>query len=93
MKTKTTFNLNSEDVTNGFQKAFDWIQSTKVSIASKSGKEYVNIPLIITIVVALLVPFALIIGLVIGLALSLNISFQREVQDNKTQNDNVIDIK
>ncbi|MFD2969772.1 DUF4342 domain-containing protein [Sphingobacterium bambusae] len=81
MKTKTTFNLNSENISNAFQKAFDSIQETKLSIRAKNGKEYMNLPLLIAIVVAIVVPFAAIVAVILGLAFGISFSFQRDIKE------------
>ncbi|GEM_PF-193841 len=81
MKTKTTFNLNSENISNAFQKAFDSIQETKLSINAKSGKEYMNLPLLIAIVIAIVVPFAAVVAVILGLAFGVSFSFQKNVKE------------
>ncbi|GHE23104.1 DUF4342 domain-containing protein [Sphingobacterium griseoflavum] len=81
MKTKTTFNLNSENISNAFQKAFDSIQETKLSIQTKSGKERMSLPLLIAIVIAVVVPFAAVVAVILALAFGISFSFQKNVKE------------
>lgn len=85
MKTKQTYEVNSETVTSVFDKIFTWIQNTKVSISSKNGKNYVRLPFIFALVIAIIFPFIIIIGLIAGLAFGLNISFEREVKSKENK--------
>lgn len=85
MKTKQTYKVNSETVTSVFDKAFKWIQNTKVSISSKSGKDYMRLPFIIAFVIAIIFPFLIIMGLIAGLAFGLNISFEREIKSKENK--------
>lgn len=90
METKKAFTLNSDNISNTFQKTIDWIQETKVSITSKTGKVYIKLPFIIAFVIALLVPFALIVGIIFALAFSINITFERhENKENRIQQDEI----
>lgn len=77
METKKTFTLDSDNISNAFQKTIDWIQETQLSITSKKGKAYIKLPFIIALVIAILVPFALIIGIIFALAFGINITFER----------------
>lgn len=90
METKKAFTLNSDNISNTFQKTIDWIQETKVSIASKTGKVYIKLPFIIAFVIALLVPFALIVGIIFALIFSINITFERhDNKENRIQQDEI----
>lgn len=80
MKTKTTFNLNSENITNAFRNAFKSMEETKLSVRAKTGKEFINLPLLIAIVIAIIVPFAAIVAVILGLAFGVNFSFERSVK-------------
>ncbi|KGE13556.1 DUF4342 domain-containing protein [Sphingobacterium deserti] len=81
MKTNNTFNLNSENISNAFQTAFDSIQQTKLSIRAKTGKEYMTLPLLIAVIIAIIVPFAAVVAVIIGLAFGVNFAFQRNSKD------------
>lgn len=85
MKTKTTFNLNSENISNAFQKAFESVQETKLSISAKTGKEYMSLPLLIAIIIAVIVPFAAVVAVIIGLAFGVNFSFKRNVKETTSK--------
>ncbi|HLS94873.1 MAG TPA: hypothetical protein VK017_04885 [Sphingobacterium sp.] len=94
MKTQseTTFQLNSENISNGFQQAFNWLRTTKIAISSKTGREYVSLPLIAAIVIAVILPFFSILGLLIGTLLGWHVSFQRTKEDIASKS-GIIDIK
>jgi len=90
METKKTFTLNSDNISNTFQKTIDWIQETKVSITSKTDKVYIKLPFIIAFVIAILVPFALIIGIIFALVFSINITFERlNNKETRVQHDEI----
>ncbi|WP_437921651.1 DUF4342 domain-containing protein [Sphingobacterium sp. LRF_L2] len=94
MKTKTTFNVNSENVTSTFQKVIDSIQETRVVVSAKTGKEYMKLPLLIAILIAIIVPFAVVAAIIIGLALGINLSFEKDVKPaDKNDTPSVIHIK
>lgn len=79
MSTKTTFTMNSETISNGFQKFFSAIQESKLKISSKKGTEYINLPLIFALIIAIVFPLSL-VGLVIC-SLLLSVSIEREIKD------------
>lgn len=81
MATKTTFDFNNENITNGFQKVFTIIQDSKVSVASKSGKQWINIPLLFALVIAIIFPFVAIITVALVLLSFIKVSVQREVKE------------
>ncbi|RZF62738.1 DUF4342 domain-containing protein [Sphingobacterium corticibacterium] len=91
METKKTFTANSDNISDAFQKITDWIQETKVSITSKTGKLYIQLPFIIAFVIAMLVPFALIIGIIFALAFGINITFEREHKKETSIQNNEIE--
>ncbi|TDS12432.1 DUF4342 domain-containing protein [Sphingobacterium paludis] len=81
MKTNNTFNLNSENISNAFQKAFDTTQQTKLCVSAKTGKEYMNLPLLIAVIIAVIVPFAAVVTVVLGLAFGVNFAFQKDSKE------------
>lgn len=81
MSTKKTFNMDSENLTNGFQKAFDAIQESTVRITAKSGKEYFSLPLLFAIVIGIIFPLSLIIAVLLTLTSFIKIAVEREVKD------------
>ena len=94
MKTNSTFNLNSENISNAFQKAFDSIQQTKLSIRAKTGKEYMTLPLLIAVIIAIIVPFAAVVAVVLGLAFGVNFAFQKSSKEAASKvSSNVIQVK
>ena len=84
METKNTYTANSRTSNNPFQDMINWIQDTKVTVKSKTGKTYLQLPFIIALVIALLVPFALIVGIIVALGLGINITFERMEKDGKS---------
>ncbi|PRD57200.1 hypothetical protein [Sphingobacterium gobiense] len=87
METKKTYTLNSGSISDAFQKIIDWFQENKVSVTSKTGKEYIKLPFIIAFIVAILVPFALVIGIILALAFDINITFERISKKEKSVHD------
>lgn len=85
MATKTTFDFNSETITNGFQKAFKAIQESKVSVISKTGKTWVNIPLLFALVIAIIFPFVTIATVILVVLSVIKIAIEREVEDSTNQ--------
>ncbi len=79
MATKTTFSMNSENSSNGFQKVFDYIQASKLKVTSKSGKEYVNLPLLFAVVIAIIFPLVIVLAVALSLFAGINIIIEREV--------------
>ncbi|WDF69850.1 hypothetical protein PQ465_05605 [Sphingobacterium oryzagri] len=94
MKTKTTFNLNNENISNAFQNAFNTIQETKLSVSAKTGREYLSLPLLIAIIIPIVVPFAAIVAVILGLAFGVNFSFQKDVKETTSKMPgDIIDVK
>lgn len=91
METKKTFTVNSNSISNAFQKMIDWMQETKVSITAKTGKTYMKFPFIVAFVIAILVPFALVIGVIIALAFGINVTFEREHKKETSIQNNEIE--
>lgn len=85
MKTKQTYNINSETLTKVFDKISLWIQKTKITISSKRNKEYIRLPFIFALAIAIIFPFIIIIGLIVSLTFGLNITFEREINSEKQQ--------
>lgn len=83
MKTKTTFTLDNENLTNGFQKVFNWIQESKVSVASPKGNEYLKTPLLLALVAALIFPLLPIAAILLTLTKLIKISIEQEVNEKK----------
>lgn len=81
MATKTTFDFNNENITSGFQKVFTAIQDSKVSITSKSGQQWINIPLLFVIVICIIFPFIAIAAVALVLLSLIKISIVREVKE------------
>lgn len=84
MTTKTTFDINSENITNGFQKVFTAIQDSRFKMAYKSGNTIVDIPLLFAILLAVIFPFMVIVAIVLTVVSSMKISIERKV--NTPQN-------
>lgn len=80
MATKTTFDFNNENITNGFQKVFKIIQDSKISVFSKSGKQWISIPLIFALVIGIIFPFIAVIAVALVLLSMIKISVEREVE-------------
>ena len=81
MKTKTTFTLDNENLTNGFQKAFDWIQQSKVKVASPKGKEYLKTSLLLVLVAAIIFPLLPVVAVILTLTKLIKISIEQEVPE------------
>lgn len=92
MATKTTFDFNNENITNGVQKVFTTIQDSKVSITSKSGKQWINMPLIFVLVIAIIFPFIAVIAVALVLLSIIKITIEREIKETKDPN-RIIEIK
>lgn len=92
MATKTTFDFNNENITNGFQKVFTTIQDSKVSISSKSGKQWMNIPLFLALIIGIIFPFIAIIAVALVLLSRIKITVEREVKE-PINSKKMIDIK
>ncbi|GGH29515.1 DUF4342 domain-containing protein [Sphingobacterium alkalisoli] len=78
MKSKTTFTLNGENITKAFENTFDSVQSTRLKVTSKAGKEYFNLPLIFALVLAIVLPVLIVVAIIISIVTNLTISFERE---------------
>ncbi|MEJ5056347.1 hypothetical protein [Sphingobacterium sp. MYb382] len=83
MKTKTTFTLDNKNLTNGFQRIFDWIQESKLSVTSPKGKEYIKMPFVFALVIAIVFPFITVAAVILSLSNIIKISIEREVQVNE----------
>ena len=83
MKTKTTFTLDNENLTNGFQKAFNWMQESKVIVASPKGKEYLKTPLLLALVATIIFPLLPIAAIILTLTKLIKISIEQEVNEKK----------
>ncbi|WP_164112118.1 MULTISPECIES: DUF4342 domain-containing protein [Sphingobacterium] len=92
MATKTTFDFNNENITSGFQKVFTTIQDSKISVSSKSGKQWINIPLIFALVIAIIFPFIAILAVALVLLSIIKITVEREIKETKDPN-KMIEIK
>jgi len=86
MATKTTFSMNSENSSNGFQKVVDYIQASKLKVTSKSGKEYINLPLLFALVIAVVFPLVIVLAVALSLFAGINIIIEREVNRTATEN-------
>lgn len=85
MKTKTTFTLDNENLTNGFQRVFNWLQESKVNVSSPKGKEYVKMPVLFAVIIAIIFPFIPVAAVILTLVNIIKISVEREVQDNASE--------
>lgn len=92
MATKTTFDFNSENITNGFQKVFNTIQGSKVTVSSDSGKQWISIPLIFALVIGIIFPFLIVITIALILFRVIKVSVVRDIQENIDKK-KVIEIK
>ena len=91
MKTKTIFDINSKTISNGFKKAFDCLQSSKLKV-SANGKVYLQISLLWAIVIGIIFPVSLIGLLVLTVCLKLTLSIEQDVQQ-PTGSNRIIELK
>ncbi len=85
MKTKSTFTINYDSITNTVKHIFDSLQASKLRIMSNKGKEYIKMPLIIAIIVGIIFPVALIIALVLTMLSLVSIQIERESNDGSIE--------
>lgn len=81
MKTKSTFTINFDSITNSMQHIFDSLQDSKVNILSKKGKSYVKMPLLLAIVVGIIFPVAIVVTLILTMLSFISIVIERESQE------------
>lgn len=81
MKTKSTFTINFNSITNSIQHIFDSLQDSKVNILSKKGKSYVKMPLLLAIVVGIIFPVAIVVTLILTMLSFISIVIERESQE------------
>ena len=92
MKTKTIFDINSKTISNGFQKAFDALRSSKLKVLASTGKVYLHISLLWAIVIGIIFPVSLIGLLVLTVCLKLTLSIEQDVQQ-PTGSNRIIELK
>lgn len=81
MKTKSTFTINFDSITNSIQHIFDSLQDSKVNILSKKGKSYVKMPLLLAILVGIIFPVAIVVTLILTMLSFISIVIERESQE------------
>ena len=82
MATKTTFDFNNENITNGVQNIFKVIQESKLTVSSNEGKQWLSIPLIFGLLIGIIFPFIAIIAVALILLRVIKVTVEREIQDN-----------
>ncbi|MGJ1323202.1 hypothetical protein MUK51_07600 [Sphingobacterium faecium] len=91
MKTKTIFDINSKTISNGFKKAFDCLQSSKLKV-SANGKVYLQISLLWAIVIGIIFPLALIVLVVLTVFSNLTIAIEQDIKQSNN-NHKIIELK
>ncbi|MEN5231622.1 DUF4342 domain-containing protein [Sphingobacterium faecium] len=92
MKTKTIFDINSKTISNGFKKALDWLQSSKLKVSAPDGKVYLQISLLWAIVIGIIFPLALIVLVVLTVFSNLTIAIEQDIKQNNN-NHKIIELK
>ena len=91
MKTKTIFDINSKTISNGFKKAFDCLQSSKLKV-SANGKVYLQISLLWAIVIGIIFPLALVVLVVLTVFSNLTIAIEQDIKQSNN-NHKIIELK
>ncbi|UPZ35574.1 hypothetical protein MUB18_15850 [Sphingobacterium sp. PCS056] len=92
MKTKTIFDINSKTISNGFKKAFDCLQSSKLKVSASDGKVYLQISLLWAIVIGIIFPLALIVLVVLTVFSNLTIAIEQDIKQSNN-NHKIIELK
>ncbi|WP_293929377.1 DUF4342 domain-containing protein [Sphingobacterium sp. UBA6320] len=92
MKTKTIFDINSKTISNGFKKALDWLQSSKLKVSASDGKVYLQISLLWAIVIGIIFPLALIVLVVLTVFSNLTIAIEQDIKQSNN-NHKIIELK
>lgn len=80
MKTRSTFEINYENISKGVEKIFDKFNKSTVRIVSKSGDEYLAIPLIIAIIITCIFPIFVVIGILIARLFNFNFICEQKIE-------------
>jgi hypothetical protein len=92
MKTKTIFDINSKTISNGFKKALDWLQSSKLKVSASDGKVYLQISLLWAIIIGIIFPLALIVLVVLTVFSNLTIAIEQDIKQNNN-NHKIMELK
>lgn len=93
MKTTSTFNIDGENITKGFQKLFMNIQDSNLKIATRSNKNLIDIPLIFGLVAAIIFPFITIVAVLMSIISFIKISIERKSSVDISEKNKMIELK
>jgi len=85
MSNRSTFEINTENLGKGLQNIADILQKSRLKISSKSGKTYINIPLIVAVLIAVVFPFTIVLAVILAFLRIANIVIEREVEEQKNK--------